>query len=347
MAGSLLTYSGIVTKTRAMQSHLITMDDYHKIANFDTTADFINYLKTKNGYDDIFQTVDEQNLHRGKIEEYLTNSVYLSFAKLYRFANQKQRAVLNFKFLRYEVNILKICLRNVFSENADSYDLSMFEPFFHEHSDLKVAELASAKSMDEFINLLKDTKYYSLFEKLRNSNHETLHDFEVQLDLYYYTRVWKAKDQLLKGINRRSFTAAFGSELDLLNIIWIYRSKKFYDIESAKVLASIIPIGYKLKRDELKKLIESVSVEDFIRILKTTYYANICGDLDNISMEVSYKKIMSKIHATNATKYSSSMAPVLNYLFLKDQELDRLTTALECIRYKLEPERTIKYILEQ
>jgi V/A-type H+-transporting ATPase subunit C len=43
-------------------------------------------------------------------------------------------------------------------------------------------------------------------------------------------------------------------------------------------------------------------------------------------------------------KYPNSMAPVDYYLYLKEMEIDKLTTVLECIRYKLEPTDTLKYV---
>nr|WP_330424443.1 V-type ATPase subunit [Dorea sp. AM58-8] len=39
-----------------------------------------------------------------------------------------------------------------------------------------------------------------------------------------------------------------------------------------------------------------------------------------------------------------SLATVNTYLFLKEEEINRLTTALECIRYGLTPRETLGYI---
>lgn len=348
MAFNLLTYSGIVTKSRAMQSHLMNQNQYTQIANLDSVTDFITYLKGTKGFHSIFQNCDENELHRSEIEHLLVNGLYESFSKLYRFANQKQRNVLRLTFFRYEVNILKLCLQNVFDEDDDDLeiDLSMFESFFLSHSDIKVTELAASKTIDEFINHLQGTEFYALFNKLKQSDHKTLHDYEVQLDIYYFSRAWKMKDSL-KGQDKKALTQSLGSEIDLLNILWIYRSKKFYDIDSTKVLANIIPITYKLSKNDLKKLIEAITLDDFTRILHTTYYHSMYGQGEEDSMETYFKKVKSKITAANAAKYSSSMAPIIHFLYLKEQELDRLTTALECIRYRLEPSTSLKYILEQ
>lgn len=344
MSGNLLTYSGITTKAKALKSDLMTASDYGKIAYFDNIVDFINYLKTKRSYETIFRNYDEQALHRSEIELLIKNSLYLSFAKLYRFANLEQRSVLTFRFFRMEVNILKSCLQNVFN-NEEHYNLSLFETFFTSHSDLNISRLASAKDMDDFIRNLQGTEYYNLLKKCQDSNHNSLHDYEIQLDIYYFTKVWRLKDRLLKGHDKKAYTSLIGNEIDLLNIQWIYRSKYIYDVDSSILLSTLIPVTYKLKITQLKQLSESASKDDFLRILNSTYYAHLFNEHKLERIEVECSKIIEKNYKLNSAKYQASMAPVLYYLYQKDQEIDRLTTALECIRYKLDPTEAITFIL--
>ena len=55
----------------------------------------------------------DAELHRGDIEKVLRQSVYHDFAKLYSFANLKQRQFLSMYFMRYEIYFLKVCLTNI------------------------------------------------------------------------------------------------------------------------------------------------------------------------------------------------------------------------------------------
>ncbi|BBF44583.1 V-type ATP synthase subunit C [Lachnospiraceae bacterium KM106-2] len=345
MPGNLLTYSGIITKAKALESNLMTLDDYRKIAYFDNILDFINFLKTKRSYLEIFQEHDEQTLHRSEIEMLIKNSLFLSFAKLFRFANIEQRSVLTFIFFRMEVNIVKDCLQNVFNEE-DRCDLSLFESFFLKHSNLKVTALASSKNIDDFIHNLSNTEYHAQFKKWQNSSFNSLHDYEIQLDVYYFSKVWRLKDRLLKGADKKAFTDILGHEIDLLNIEWIYRSRMIYDIDPSKILSTLIPITYKLNSLQLKRLAEAVSQDEFLRTLHATYYHNAFKDNDFSNIESDCTNYISKIYKLNTAKYNASMAPILQFIHVKEVELDRLTTALECIRYKLDPSEAIKYILK-
>lgn len=345
MRNSLLNYGGIITKVRAMGSHLMKREDYTQIASLETPQEFVNFLKSTPDFEELFEEYDESKLHRAQIEQILTNSIHLSYAKLYRFANQEQRRALYFIFFRFEVNVLKVCLQRLFNEE-ESYDLLLFDSFFERHSKLAVNELATARTIEEFISHLQNTEYYPLFQKLYNTHHDSLQDYEVQLDIYYFTKSWKLIDRILTGQNKKAITAIMGTQIDLLNMQWIYRSKKFYDIDTGKILASIIPVQYKVSKETLIKMIECVSIEELLRLMKATYYHKVYQIVDTPSIEVASQKTLTKMYSSFASKYSASMAPVICYLYEKEVELDKLTTALECIRYRLEPDEILNYLLQ-
>lgn len=343
---SLLNYSGIITKVKAMKSHFISRADFERIANLESISDFITYLKNHEGYNSVFQNLDEHLLHRGQIEGVFINALYMDFSSIYGFANMEQRNSLDLIFFQYEVTVLKTCIQLVYNKDSNKYNLSTFHDFFQNHSKINISALAASQTMEEFVNNLKGTEYYSLFNHLQNKDTITSFDYEMQLDIYYFKKMWKLKDKKLKGDNLKVLTHRLGSEIDILNIMWLYRSKRFFNIHATDSYSYVIPIHYKLKNEQLMKLIEASTIEEFITILNTTYYKKISATLMDGTMEVYFQKIMMNIAENNAARYTSSMAPVYAYLFKKQIEIKRLTTAVECIRYKLEPEDTLRYVLQ-
>jgi V/A-type H+-transporting ATPase subunit C len=341
---NLLSYSGIITKVKAMEARFVTKKDYETIANLDSTADFITYLKNHPGYREIFIGLDEHGVHRAQVEGIFINSLYLDFSKIYRFANLTQRKDLDLIFFRYEVNVLKSCIKSVY-DKAREHDLSLFNSFFSNHSKVNVSALAASKSMEEYISNLKGTEYYSLLMKVQSNNiNATSFDYEMQLDIHYFNKSWKLKNKLLTGDNLKAMTHSLGTEIDLLNIMWLFRSKNFFNVQSADSYSYVIPVTYKLTKEKLFKLMETASMDEFIAILKTTYYEKISNTLLDGSIEIIYQKIIAKVNQDNKTHYPTSMAPVNYYLYHKLSEVGKLTTALECLRYKLDPQDTLKYI---
>ncbi len=342
---STLSYSGINTKVKAMHPKLISPDDYQKISNIDAVPDLIAFLKKHPGYTEFFQKYDEREIHRGEAERVLINSLYMDYTKIFRFANDEQRLDLQLVFFRYEINVLKTCIRLIHNKE-NPYDLSVFQPFFSKHSQINVTALSSSRSMDEYIQNLKGTEYYTLLSKLHAKPGLTSFDYEMTLDVYYFTKSWRLKDTILSKNSRKAFTQRMGTEIDLLNIMWIYRSKIMYDMNAAQIFTYLIPVNYKLTPAQLSRLVQAVTIEEFINNLSSTRYRKFIEFLKNGTMEYEANRIINKIYLSNITRYPASMTTVNYYLFLKDMEIGRLTSALECIRYGLEQKKKLDYILQ-
>ena len=343
MISNLLSYSGIVTKTRAMESHLLTISDYEKIANLTTVSDFVVFLKELPGYKLLFSNLDEHTLHRNQIENVLINALYLDYSKLFQFAGKHQRNALNFLFFRYEINIIKICFKQVF-DSSSQFNLSVFESFFSRHSKLDLKRLSQAETIEEIVTELKNSDYNKLFGSLAKNDMLTLHDCELALDIHYYTQTWKMCRTILKGKERKVFQDTLGKQIDLLNLMWIYRSKKYFDADAINIYASLIPIHYKISKKQITDLIETNSWEEFTNLLYSLpYYVSF--DKDNFSIETAYNQLLDKIYLDNKRRNQVSMSTLFNYLHRKEREIDHLTTALECIRYQLEPSLSLNYII--
>ena len=67
MAGGLLEYSGLVTKTKAMRARLLEADDYAVISEYESVTDFIAFLREQPAYAPVFERHGEV-AHRGQAE---------------------------------------------------------------------------------------------------------------------------------------------------------------------------------------------------------------------------------------------------------------------------------------
>ena len=195
--GSLLSYSGLTTKVRAMESHFISDAQFHEMSSLDSVTDAVEFLKKQPAYTAIFSGLEDQELHRGTIEERLVLSKYQDFAKLYRFSNLSQRKFLDLYFMHYEVAILKRCLRSALDHREIDLDLSMFREFFEKHSNLDLIKLSTSQDMTELISNLSGTPFFDLLTHIENTDSPTLFDYEMQLDLFYFKTIWKIKNKYL------------------------------------------------------------------------------------------------------------------------------------------------------
>ena len=339
----LLKFSGIVTKVRAMQSHLLTSKEFEEIANLRNVSEVVSYLKRTVSYKDIFEDVDENTLHRGDVEKILTKSLYSDYSKLYLFSGMEVRKFLKFYMKRYEVDLINYCSRIIFNHYKEPFDLNHKKGFFDKYSQISINKLLTAQTMEELVETLSDTEYYLPLKKLQSSTNPTLYDYELALDLYYFSAIWKEKKKILKKKDLEIFTRDSGYKIDLLNLQWIYRAKKYYNMQPADIYSLIIPIHYRLKPDLLKTLIDTGTPEEFLSHLNKTYYGKKYSIDSYHTIERLYKDCLSHLYTIEKRRAPYSVSTINTYLFLKEEEIRKLTTTLECIRYGLSPQETLEY----
>ena len=340
----LLSYSGLTTKIRAMQSHLLNDQNFREIVELESVPQAVSYLKQHKGYEDLFEGYNEADLHRGQIEKMLRLTVYRDFSKLYRFANVEQRKFLALYFKRYEVSVIKECLNTVFDHRDVVLNLSIFDEFFNKHSQLDINLLASSRTIEELIANLKGTEYYAPLSQLADIERPTLFDYEMTLDLYYFAQMWKDRSKVVTKRDLEELTAAWGSKFDMLNLQWIYRSKQYYHMTAANIYALLIPVNYKLHKKDIAALVEAETMTAFESLLDRTYYGRRYEKLNSHTLEEMYSSIMKHVLSGESKADPYSVSTIYCYLYHKEHEIDRLTTVLECIRYSIPPEDTMRYI---
>ena len=69
--GSLIAYSGIATKVKAMERWRIKDEQFLEMAALETVPDAVQYLRAFLPYREIFGQVEDKDLHRGNIEQHL------------------------------------------------------------------------------------------------------------------------------------------------------------------------------------------------------------------------------------------------------------------------------------
>lgn len=342
MSSGLLGYSGLVTKTRAMHGGLLSQQTIVGLSECEKVEDILAFLREYGSYAPIYQS-HEEIAHRAQVEAVIDDSLYSDYGKLYRFASGEQRKGLEIIFLRYEMNVLKRCLEKIGRDEREK-SLEYLNIFFGKHASFDVEAVTRATTVSEFQTALAGTRYEEFFQRLFENEMMTRTDYAIQIDILYYKMAWRQKEKLQDAKMRTIYTQILGTEIDWQNIMWIYRSKRFYNRKQADIYADMIPISYRLKKAELKALLESETTEDFLQILGTTAYFKGKDAMVSIGDEITFYRMMDKTYRKMCKEYPMSIAPVLKYLYDKENEIDILTTILEGVRYRI-PAREIQELV--
>ena len=347
----LLTYSGIATKVRAMSGKLLSDRDFYEMASLETVPQAVEFLKKQPSYSEIFRGMEESDMHRRQLEARLFSAHYNDFAKLYRFSNQTLRGFLDLYFLRYEIKILKKCLHNLANphsgSDAFSLELSGFFPFFTRHSHIAWAKIAAASTIEEILAGLEGSVYYEPLRTLSSDSTQTLSNYEIQLDLIYLKIVWKEKDKLLSKKDRAILTESYGCQIDMQNLIWMYRFKKYYHLEPYQIVPLLISSSYRLKKEEISALVNTENLDAFFALLDNTYYASRAKRLhmeDHSDLESLSEAILNQVHTLNGRRNPYSIAALNSYLYQKEQEIQRIITVTEGIRYGIGTQEILQLI---
>ena len=342
--GNLLAYSGVVTKVRGLKSKLLHPDEFEEIAELKSIADVVTYLKTKPGYEKEFEALDETRLHRGDVEKMLLKSLYNDYSGLYAFSGIAQKKFLKLYLKRYEVRLINYCLRIVFNQYPQPFDLLSKKVFFEKYSKIPMDKVIAATNVSELIDALKGTDYYEPMNRLRENHVNSLYEFDRTLNLYFYTYIWREKRKILKGKELKGFTNNLGIEIDLLNLEWMYRAKKYYEMAPADIYRILIPIHYKIHNETFKNLVEAPTLEEFIKIFKETIYGRQLEGKETYTMEQLSEAYMMDVYKKERRDNPYSIATLNTYLHLKELEIEKLTGALECIRYGMTPQEILVQI---
>ena len=314
--GNLMAYSGIVTKIRAMERQRLRENQFQEMAALESVPEAVAYLRKNPAYERIFEGLSQEELHRGRIEQLLHMALYQDFARIYRFANLSQRRMLDLYFRRYELSIIKGCLRAVAGGKEEGTDLSEFQEFFEQHSRMDLTRLSQCASIGQ----------------LSRKGELNPTDCETVLDMTYFKEAWRIKKRYLKKEEQQIITQCFGTRMDMLNIQWIYRAKKYYGLSGAQIIAVLIPIRLHLTKNQVTRMAQAESLEGFFDILKTTYYGRMDGeerpDLKKLAAEIN-----DRVYEMTRRSNPYSIAALNSYLYFKEKEIRRITTTLERIRY--------------
>ncbi len=340
----LSAYGGIAAKIRAKQRKMFHKEDYERLSSCKSVKELISILEESEGYHKLFTGMNLNDLHRGTIELILKKALYEDYSSLYKFSNEEQKKYLKIYFRKLELSFLKACLRNLFNKEKAGLEVAgEISAIFSKYSKLEVALLAGATTEEAFVEALKGSEYYGSMKAVLQRGGNTMFDYEVSLDLSYFIRLWKIIETEFSGLDSEILIRSDGYRTDLLNLQWIYRCKKYYKVSAADIFALLIPINYKLRRDEMLKLVEAGSIMEYDRLLKKSAYGKLYPDISGGNLEEIYSYLIDKINDADSRKYPYSVAVLNTYLYNKEHEIKKITTILEGIRYGIDYEEILDY----
>ena len=134
-----------------------------------------------------------------------------------------------------------------------------------------------------------------------------------------------------------------GSEIDLLNVLWIFRIKKYYNFDIEKLKNIIIKRYYKLNSNIINKLIYSETFEEIKEIMQKTVYKEIFTNENEL--EENIDRYLYKINKKIFRNDFKSIAYVFAYINIIDYENNDIINTIEAIRYNMDKQEILKRLV--
>jgi len=165
-------------------------------------------------------------------------------------------------------------------------------------------------------------------------------------NISYYTTQWKRLARLDKA-NHQALRCGLGAEIDLTNILWMYRLKRFRRIKGGSTYGYLIPIRYRLSRiatqimadcETPKALLEEVAKGHYAMDIFAVQHQNPKAYIHDASHERYIKKrltpeqqltnAINRRNQISARRYPDSLAPAIAYLYKRKLEAQRIIAAI-------------------
>ncbi|MCM8815699.1 MAG: V-type ATPase subunit [Candidatus Omnitrophica bacterium] len=298
------------TRIRAALSELLDEDFFSRASGMDFYA-FLDALE-KTTYANIIKNRDTITPEEFELSctEYNRKNIR-KLASFFRSKNEKQVILLLEQ--RYSIEQLKFFLR-LWNKKQQFYG-----------SAGEFSEILKARTIDDIIELLKDTGYSYAIERAKEKFEKTgsLYPIEISIDREYFLRLQEA-------INKLSSTDMYiakniiGAEIDRENLLWLARIKLYYPETVPVELSGFIPGGAHLSENDFKKLMKQNMSADELRM--PAQYVEIIEKLPGKLTEIDRileDIIINHIRKTLVQKPFSVGIP-LGYIFLKLKETRRV-----------------------
>ena len=283
-----IKYPAINAKMKGMYANNFGNEEIDELLSQSDLYGAISFLKSK--FKSLENLKDDAN--RREIEKALNTEYINEILKVFRYLNKSDREYLTKLLLRQEI----LCLKNIFRNLVTNRDVkkNMGDVnYLTQNLFTNIDGINEVTSRQEFYEVIKNEDYAKIFKDYIEVDEVLLDELEVRLDKYYYEKVFG----LAKG--NKILEKLIGEEIDLNNLSWIVRSKKFFGYTKEEIEILLVPIYYNLNKKKTDKLLLAETYDDLKQELSNTKYKNVLTeealfehDIDSF-MYREYKKIFT------------------------------------------------------
>lgn len=341
--GSIVKFGAINSKVKALKGKMLKQEQYLELLQSKGLKNALIVLKENTKYGELLKNYELEKIHRGELEIILDRYYTSIYTKFINYFHGEYRKLIKNLFLRWEIEDLKIIIRGKYiGRNKEEIEKNLIA-----RSSLNTIDysyLSASKNVDVLIDRLKGSIYYDSIKNLmKDVDNKGLFRVETELDFIYFSTIRKEIKHLDKE-NRLIVDEIIGMEADLLNLSWIYRGKNFFNIMPEELFNYTIYNGFKLSKENIKKLCYASSNEEFHSIIESTIYGYIYQNNDLKTIEKREREYQKRYFNKFLKGNKGNFGILMSYLILYRIEIKDIISIIEQKRYDADIDEGMNYV---
>lgn len=344
--GSAARFAAVNTKSRALIGKLLSNEDFSNLLSKKSVPEVAAYLKHNTHYSDTLSGINENEIHRGMLETLLKKSHIERLEKLAYFFHDEYKEFYKTLFIRYEIEDLKTMAKGIKS-GRDNTLLKDSLIYIGKYSKLSTDNLLSSTTVHDFLKNLKGTIYYEYLRPLVEGYDEvSFFNMEMTLDLAYFNILYDNINMIAKSdrVITHNYQDVY---VDLLNLQWIYRGLKFYNLSPEELFNYTIAHGREFSRNNIKDLCYTKSIDEFQKKVLGTKYGFLFNHENTKDMFMERRMLRYLYFSLKKMKVEDGMNISLSMVLslLSEIEIRDIISVVENIRYGMPAEEAKKYLI--
>ncbi|NLL36666.1 MAG: V-type ATPase subunit [Fretibacterium sp.] len=350
-------------KVRYRRSTLMTGGDYARLLEEETVRGIARLL-SKTSYASILKDVNLEAVRRSELESHLSFAIFQEAESFRPYLSASSRKLLELWFESFDIVLFKLRFRSRFGggmtggfeEKEEGLDEAEILNLLSEYRLTLVDQkkLFAAQTPREFVEAVNNERLrQSLLEALLQNGEEERFPsgetfqklsfaFGTILDQQYYNALFVAGGHL-PGAEGSLVQRLIGTRVDLLNLYWIYRGRRFFCMSPEQALTLVTRVRYRLNFDFLSR-VAFAPLESWPELLAQTPYAVVfgakdSGELREIEMVRNLCRVLAQTASTLFMSGTMGFHHVVSYLNLKEFEVRDLIAVIEAVRYGFNREK--------
>ena len=341
-------------KARVRRASLLGNDDFSRLLELTSVSEIAVYLG-KSFYASILKGFTLEEMHRSELEFLLRLSILAEGVSFSHYAGRNDKKLLDLWLEYFDIMLFKEHFRLETGEWSHHLSLDkMLDMVAVFHLTLIDKEkLISGSSLKDVIMAVRNENLRAhLFDAVsRRENmymtrgaefQKTVFETGMILNRYYFNNLYTAVAGL-GGTEGRLLRMLIGTRVDLMNIYWIYRARRFFNMSPEEALTLIIKARYHADFNLLTQ-VAFAEPHAMAAALSGTPYERVFdlnssnADPSNPALcEVAIERNIYRLlfEAAERVFLSGSLGfqNVAAYLILKEFEVRDIVVVTEAIRY--------------